>query len=447
MVYKSFKIAFTFRVVILFIFLVGLAFGVNTTNPYLIILFCIASCITAYSLFKFTTKRFKEIDDFFEAVKYRDFSRWYSEKHGSGDIVRLHHGFNEVNKTIKEINSEKETQYLYLQKILEIVQVGIIAFEIKTGNVLWINESLKEMLDIPSIKNISFIKSRRKDLYENLFISSQIKEQTITLDIGSEKNKILVSNSIFQVGSNTFKLVVLQNIDDTLNKNESEAWKKLLSVMTHEIMNSIAPISSLAETLKTNIQSSLQSPEIAPLNTDDLYEGIESIRKRSDGLMKFAKTYRSLNKITHLNSHLTKIETLFQNINRLMDPSLEAKGVSIHFEIESSGIALEIDSYLIEQVLINLILNAIDACINGEEPLIRVSAFQTNNGNTIIRVNDNGTGISEEIIDTIFVPFFSTKKNGSGIGLSLCKQIMLLHQGKIQAQSSLEKGTTFSLVF
>jgi len=447
MVYKSFKIAFILRITILFILLLGLAYGVTIANPYLITLCTIGSCITAYSLFKFTTKRFKEIDDFFEAVKYRDFSRWYSEKHGPDDILRLHHGFNEVNKTIKEINSEKETQYLYLQKILEIVQVGIIAFEIETGNVLWINESLKEILDIPSIKNISFIKNRRKDFYENLLVTSRPKEQTITLDIGNEKNKMLVSNSIFQVGPNTFKLVVLQNIDDTLNKNESEAWKKLLSVMTHEIMNSIAPISSLAETLKANIQSSLSAPEVAPLDTDDLYEGIESIRKRSDGLMKFAKTYRSLNKITHLNSHLTKIDTLFQNINRLMAPSLKVKGVSIYFEIEPLDLALEMDSYLIEQVLINLILNAVDACINEQEPLIRVSAFQTLNGNIIIKVNDNGNGIPEEIIDTIFVPFFSTKKNGSGIGLSLCKQIMLLHQGKIQAQSTFDKGTTFSLVF
>src|SRR5690606_23473925 len=346
MIYKSFKIALIFRIVILFILLVGLAYGVNIANPYLIIVFTIASCIASYSLFKFTTKRFKEIDDFFEAVKYRDFSRWYSEKHGPDDILRLHHGFNEVNKTIKEINSEKETQYLYLQKILEIVQVGIIAFEIETGNVLWINESLKEILDIPSIKNISFIKNRRKDFYENLLVTSRPKEQTITLDIGNEKNKMLVSNSIFQVGPNTFKLVVLQNIDDTLNKNESEAWKKLLSVMTHEIMNSIAPISSLAETLKTNIQKSLNSPELNPLNTDDLHEGIESIRQRSDGLMKFAKTYRSLNKITHLNAHLTKIDALFQNINRLMAPSLEAKDVSIQFEIEPLDLALEIDSYL-----------------------------------------------------------------------------------------------------
>lgn len=416
-------------------------------STYLIVIGVVLSCITSYSLIKFITKRFHALDDFFDAVKYRDFSRWYSENNGPDDMRRLHQGINEVNRTVKDINSEKETQYLYLQKILEIVQVGIIAFEIETGKVLWLNESLKEMLDIPSIKNISFIKSRRKDLYDNLFIASQIKEQTITLKVRNQKNKMLVSSSIFQVTPNTFRLVVLQNIDDTLNKNESEAWKKLLSVMTHEIMNSIAPISSLAETLKDNIQSSLGFPELEPLNTEDLYEGIESIRKRSDGLMKFAKTYRSLNKITELNSNLTKVETVFQNLNRLMSPSLEAKGVSIEFEIEPMDLSLKMDSYLIEQVLINLIINAVDACINVSKPIVKIYAIQTLNCNTIIKVKDNGNGIPEEIVDTIFVPFFSTKKNGSGIGLSLCKQIMLLHKGKIQVQSTLETSSTFSLVF
>ncbi|WP_335965105.1 MULTISPECIES: sensor histidine kinase [Galbibacter] len=424
-----------------------LAYSVTILNGYIIIVAATGSFMAAYSLYKFTVKRFVEIDDFFEAVRYRDFSRWYSEKHGSKDMQRLHRGFNEVNRTIKDINSQKETQYLYLQKILEVVQVGIIAYDIKTGGVLWINESLKRMLDIPSIKNISFIESRKQDLYERLFVVNHANSASVTLEIGNEKSKMLVSNAIFEVASNTFKLVVLQNIDDTLNKNESEAWKKLLSVMTHEIMNSIAPISSLAETLKGSIQESMEAPELYPLITEDLYEGIESIKKRSDGLMKFAKTYRSLNKITQLNPHLTKVEELFHSINRLMLPSLEAKGVLIAFEIHPLELELEIDAYLIEQVLINLILNAVDACVKTATPTIKVLANQSVNGNTIIRVTDNGRGIPEEIMDTVFVPFYSTKKNGSGIGLSLCKQIMLLHRGKVQIQSVVGRGTTISLVF
>ncbi len=413
----------------------------------MIVLAVVASLTTALNLYKFIMKRFIEIDDFFEAVKYRDFSRWYPEEHGSKDIQRLHKGFNEVNRTIREVNSEKEAQYLYLQKILEVVQVGIIAYNLKTGYILWINESIKDMLNIPSIKNISFIQSRNKEIYNELFIRNHSSSTSISLEIKNEKSKVLVSHSIFEVESNTFKLVVLQNIDAPLNQNESEAWKKLLSVMTHEIMNSIAPISSLAETLKENIRESMKRPVIQPLITEDLYEGIESIKKRSDGLMKFARTYRSLNKITHLNLHRIKVDELFHSIDSLMSPSLEAKGVLIDFEIDPSDLEIEIDSYLIEQVLINLILNSVDACKKIEGPTIKILANKSLNGNTIIKVTDNGSGIPEEIMDTIFVPFFSTKKNGSGIGLSLCKQIMLLHQGKIQFQSIEGQGTTISLVF
>lgn len=447
MVYRNYKIAFAARIVILFIFLAILAYAISVVNAYLIVASLIISLLLAYNLYRFIIKRFIAIDDFFEAVKYRDFSRWYSEEHGTADIRKLHTGFNEVNRTIKEINTEKETQYLYLQKILEVVQVGIIAYNIKTGNILWMNDSLKKTLNIPSIKNISFIESRKKELFNSLFVENHAKEESITINIENEKNKMLVSSSIFNVNSDSFKLVVLQNIEDTLNKNESEAWKKLLSVMTHEIMNSIAPITSLAETLKGNIQKNMEKPKQSPLVTEDLYEGIESIQKRSEGLMKFAKTYRSLNKITQLNLHQIKANELFQNINRLMHPSLQAKEVLMEYKIEPPELEIEIDAYLIEQVLINLILNAVDACTHVKDPKIKVAAFQHLNGSTVIKVSDNGKGIPEEIIDNVFVPFFSTKKSGSGIGLSLCKQIMLLHKGKIHIQSKEGKGTIISLVF
>ncbi|MCX2681736.1 HAMP domain-containing sensor histidine kinase [Galbibacter sp. EGI 63066] len=447
MIYRKYKIAFALRIVILFIFLVLLTYAITIPNTYAIVGALLLSIISAYQLYRFTIKRFIEIDDFFEAVKYRDFSRWYSEKHGSKDIQKLHVGFNEVNRTIKEINTEKETQYLYLQKILEVVQVGIIAYNTKTGKILWMNESLKESLNIPSIKNISFIQSRKKELFNVLFKTNHAKEESITIDIENEKNKMLVSSSIFNIDADSYKLVVLQNIEDTLNKNESEAWKKLLSVMTHEIMNSIAPITSLAETLKGNIQETIDNPKQSLMVTEDLYEGIESIQKRSEGLMKFAKTYRSLNKITQLNLQQIKAHELFQNINRLMHPSIQAKGVLMEYTIEPQELELEIDSYLIEQVLINLILNAVDACENISDSKIEVFAFQQVNGSTIIKVSDNGKGIPEEIIDNVFVPFFSTKKSGSGIGLSLCKQIMLLHKGKIQIQSKEGRGTIISLAF
>ncbi len=387
------------------------------------------------------------MDDFFESVKYRDFSRWFSEKHGSQDIRQLHKGFNLVHKTIKSINNERQAQFVYLQKILEMVDVGIVAYNVETGEVLWTNDSFLKILDFPSFKNVGFVEQRQPLIYKELFETYHPNTASTTLKTKQESLKVLISDTVFEVDEESFKLVVVQNIDDTLNQNESEAWKKLLSVMTHEIMNSIAPISSLAETLQSHIKNVQESPNDTFLELDDLYSGISSIQKRSEGLMKFAKTYRSLNKVTSV--HRTKITAaaLFQNIENLMRPTIAEKNIKLNFGYEKETLELEIDTYLIEQVLINLLLNALDATSETNTPEISVFAKMNLKGNVQVTITDNGKGIPEEVLDSIFIPFFTTKATGSGIGLSLCKQIMMLHQGKISVKSEINTGTEFSLIF
>lgn len=392
-------------------------------------------------------RRFAEMDDFFESIKYRDFSRWFTVKSGRHDIRKLHEGFNNVNKTIIAINTEKEAQHLYLQKILELVGTGIVAYNTETGKILWINDAFKKTLDLPSLKNISFVKKRKPELYRTIFKTDHINGKTIGLIIAKAKTRVLIANSVFKIKEDNFNLIVLQNIDDPLNRSESEAWKKLLSVMTHEIMNSIAPISSLAETLRSHVQLHIADPEIHPLRVTDLDTGIESIKKRSEGLLKFAKTYRSLNKITKLNLSQILIRELFESIKILMAPSLKIKNIELIFKKEHHDLRIEIDTHLIEQVLINLILNAVHACQDQKQPRIILSIQKSLEGNSVLSVSDNGTGIPAAFIDDIFVPFFSTKKSGSGIGLSLSKQIMLLHNGKIEVHSTEGKGTEISLVF
>lgn len=447
MTYKKYSLSLLLRLVILTGSLTAVAFGISLHQMALIIVGAILAIVIFYNLYKFITRRFVAMDDFFESVKYNDFSRRFVSKGAPEDLSRLHEGFNLINDKIREINSNKEAQYLYLQKILEMVDVGIISYNQKTGDVLWANEAIKKTLSIPSFKNIKFLKSRKPELFETIFEMSHLTGSSISIKVNGEKLKVLVSETVFYENEHSFKIILLQNIDETLNQNESEAWKKLLSVMTHEIMNSIAPISSLADTLQYQVTENLKNAEENTLDISDLNEAIGSIKKRSEGLMKFAKTYRSLNKVTHINRNNVFVEDLFASIERLMRPSLASKNIDLYFELSNLQLQVKIDSYLIEQVLINLIVNARDALQNIENPEIYVTAKATTDGYTVIKVIDNGNGIPQEIQETIFVPFFTTKKNGSGIGLSLCKQIMMLHKGKIQIHSEENKGTAISLLF
>lgn len=361
MTYKSYFLSLTLRVISLLIALTILAAGLALINTYAVIGGSLLSLIAIYNLYRFVIKRFAEMDDFFESVKYRDFSRWFVENKGPQDVRELHKGFNLVNKTIKAIDSERQAQFVYLQKILEMVNIGIIAYNVESGDVLWTNDSLLKTLDFPSFKNISFVEKRKPKIYDELFETYHSNTASVTLEMRHETLKVLISDTVFEMEEHSFKLIVLQNIEETLNRNESEAWKKLLSVMTHEIMNSIAPITSLAETLQTDIRKSMENPATEKLELEDMNAGLSSIKKRSEGLMKFAKTYRSLNKVTHVNKTTVKAADLFESISELMKPSLEQKKVDLVFDLKDSNLSLEIDSYLIEQVLINLILNALDA--------------------------------------------------------------------------------------
>ncbi|WP_299890973.1 HAMP domain-containing sensor histidine kinase [uncultured Lacinutrix sp.] len=445
--YNGYFLRLSIRIVLIVLSILALIYAIYIEKPLYIALLVILLLYISYNCYGFIKRRFTVMDDFFEAVKYRDFSRWFPEDRGPKDIRKLYAGFNEVNRTIKDINTKNEAQYVYLQKILEMVDIGIIAYNIETGAVLWSNDSFRETLDFPSFKNVRFVEKRKPELYDVIFDSFHREPDSISIAVQNEKIKVLISDTVFHVDDDAFKLIVLQNIDNTLNKNESEAWKKLLSVMTHEIMNSIAPISSLADTLQTHLQLALDKPKAHNIDLEDLNAGVKTIKNRSEGLLKFAKTYRSLSKITHLNLEKKRIADLFDSIKLLMKPSISAKNIVIDFNIKTPKLELDIDSHLIEQVLINLILNAVDACKGNLDAEIKVIAEQTPNRNIIIKVYDNGSGIPPEIMENIFVPFFTSKATGSGIGLSLCKQIMLLHKGKIIVNSKEGEGTVFSLVF
>jgi len=445
--YKNYILRLFLRIILLVSLILTIAYTIYKDHTVYAILIGLGLFYLIANTYAFVKRRFVAMDDFFEAVKYRDFSRWFPEDRGPKDIRFLYTGFNEINRTIKEINSKNRAQYVYLQKILEMVDIGIIAYNIETGDVLWANDSFGDILDMPSFKNIRFVENRKPELFNTVFETHHREPNSISIALQNESLKILISDTVFQVEQEAFKLIVIQDIDSTLNKNESESWKKLLSVMTHEIMNSIAPISSLADTLQSNLQLAIEEPEEASLELEDLNSGIKTIKNRSDGLLKFAKTYRSLSKVTNLKLQRVKIEDLFTNIQLLMEPSIKAKNIDIEFKISGPKLVLDIDTHLIEQVLINIILNAVDACKRKENPKIKIDASQNTNRDIVIKIYDNGSGIPKDILENIFVPFFTSKTTGSGIGLSLCKQIMLLHKGKIVVKSIEGEGSVFSLMF
>ncbi len=445
---RRLEIRIFLRVALLFVVLLATAYAIVKREYYYLIILVPVIIFLFINLVRSQIKVQGEIGRFVEAVKYRDFSRHFDLKRSPVELSQLRGGFNQLNTAIRDISRDKETSYQYLQKILEMVDTGILSYDTESGDVFWMNDSLKKMLHLPYLKSIKSLKQRDETLYDEIWQLKPAQEKIITIDINNLASKILLSATAFQTGEKKFKLIAFQNINEALDETESKAWKKLLSVMTHEIMNSVAPISSLADTLKKRLEGKSAASENKESVMADLATGIETIRKRSEGLLKFAEIYRSLNKIKEPVLKKVLIRDLFEHLYQLMAPTLENKHIKMDIVLKDPGITVEADPNLIEQVLINLIINARDALRDvATDPQIILSAVANEAGKVEIKVSDNGCGITDEVLENIFVPFFSTKKSGSGIGLSLSKEIMKLHGGFINVYSVVGRGTAITLHF
>ena len=410
------------------------------------LLFAIVTIVLFFHTVDFILKIFKDVDDFVEAVRYRDFSRKYPENKRWKN--RFYHGFNTITDTFLALSREKETQQHYLKKMLEVVNTGILSYDVETMETLWMNDSFKTMFNVPYIKNIRWLENRNKNLYNELIEIPLGSSRLVTINSSNRSIKTLTNASTFQTGGKTYKLIAFHNISATLEEVEAGAWKGLLDVMTHEIMNSIAPVSSLADTMKKRIESLREKigNDIHP-DFDDIELAMETIHRRSEGLLKFADTYRNLSKTIVPETHPVNLYELLCAIYQLMNPSLQQKGILLEIKTDRPDVVEKIDRNLTEQVLINFITNAMYAVKNKPEAHIILFSGITMEGESYLTVADNGCGILPENRDKIFIPFFSTKKSGSGIGLSLSREIVKLHKGRIQIQSQVGEGSAFTVLF
>jgi len=447
MIFNRYEWRLVLRVIIMFITLTATSL-LMVEQLFLFLVITVPLVVyEVIDLIRFQKKAQDEVSQFVESIHYRDFSRHFDVRKAPNELKPLRKGFNEINTTFKLISRERETQYHYLQKILELVDTGILSYEQDNGETGWINEAFKKLIGVPYLKTIHSLEKREEVLYQEIIKLKPGDAKIITMTRNQQLIKILVTASVMRSEDKIYKLVAFQNVSEALDETESKAWQKLLNVMTHEIMNSVAPISSLADTLKNR----LKSPEIAnsPVSSqlEDLELGIDTIKRRSEGLLKFTESYRNLNKITKLDLTKILVRNLFETLNSLMRPTLDKKHIELEIILRDPTLAIEADLNLLEQVMINLMVNAVEAVKERENPRLTLSAEILPNNKTLVKVSDNGLGMPPELLDKIFIPFFSTRKSGSGIGLSLCKQIMLLHKGNIQVQSTSGMGSSFILQF
>ncbi len=445
-----YEISLTIRVVLLLANITAAAFCIVSNRYTLLVFVGLIIVFQILNFIQFINKTNTELSQFIEAVQYRDFSLQFTEKNAPVSVRQLRRAFNQINTTFKQLSSEREEQYQYLQKILELVDTGILSYD-QEGNVGWINEAFKRMMNVPYLRNISSLEKRDISVYQAIKSLENGNSQLVKIN----HKQVLLAKTTFLNENTETNLIAFQNVNEAIEDTEAQAYQKLLRVMTHEIMNSVAPIASLAETMETTLRGRKEIRETGgkdledkyQINFDDISLGISTIRKRSENLLKFADTYRQLAKVSMTSFSKFYIRDLFEGVEILLENQIEQKNIEFDVIIKDFELMIEGDMVLIEQVLINLIINAIDAVQRQLNPKIILSVTQNPQQQVIIEVRDNGVGMSDELMDKIFVPFFTSKPNGSGIGLSLSKQIMALHKGTITVNSVEKQGTAFRLRF
>lgn len=449
--FKNFRIHVVIRVLLLISSAFLFAYLLKYTEYFIsaiILGFIIVYQVYALVSYAETTNR--KLTSFLQSIKHADFSSSFTE-HGLGkSFDELNNAFNEVIQEFRKYRSEREEHLNYLFTVIQHVSIGIIAFK-EEGIIDQYNQAVIKLFKIKQIKHLNDLKSVKSDLPEQLLNMKAGDKILVKLFIDDEILQIAVNATQFRMRGQEFTLISLQNIHNELEEKEIESWQKLIRVLTHEIMNSITPISSLAGTVKDILmqeatEGGVRLKELDEDDVESVNNALNTIARRSQGLLNFVEVYRNLTRIPKPNFRYFKVSDLFENAKLLMRPHTEKLSIECHCIVQPEDIMITADPDLIDQVIINLLLNAVDAVKDSENPKIVLMATVVN-GRIKIEVKDNGTGIKPDIMDKIFMPFFTSKSHGSGIGLSLSRQIMHLHKGAISVKSKPDEGTIFTLTF
>jgi len=445
--FRNFRLIVVIRVVLISLTLFLLFYlGLQTSFYASAAVLALVLIAQIYSLIKYVERTNNDLVRFLSSIRYADFTQSFSARGRGRSFGELSAAISEVMNDFRRVRAEKEEQFQYLQTVVQHIGVGLVVFR-QDGEVELVNTAAKRLLNVNHLTNIKELSAVSPALVDTLFAIKPGEKTLFTLEHRSETTQLAIHATSFRLRERYTTLVSLQNIRSELEEKEMEAWQKLIRVLTHEIMNSITPISSLASTADDLLKPDEGGPTMSSEALTDVRGAIQTIKKRSQGLLHFVDAYRNLTRVPRPKFKICRISDLFAQAEKLVKTHTSGSVVQFRSSVDPESLELTADPELIEQVLINLLLNALHAVHDQPNGEIRMEASLDDRGRVIVEVIDNGPGISEEAREKIFVPFFTTKQEGSGIGLSLSKEIMRLHKGSIQFQSDPGKRTVFRLTF
>lgn len=451
MIYKNYYINIVIRIVLiallsLFMAWSFLADGLTLTLIVTFVLFL----LVVYGLISYQNRANINMALFFDAVKNEDSTLVYSENTGSASFNSLNNSLNLLNKKLQEARIEIAVQEQYYKAIVESAATAIMVYD-PLGGVQLSNSSMNNLLGLEALHNTNQIERicpKLKNLIEEIKDS---ESRTLNANINNNSHYLYISSSKMSLRAKSVKLIAIQDISYELDKQEIDSWQKLIRILNHEIMNSVAPITSLSATLSGFFKKGNKAVTSSELNSKtitDTIKGLSIIEEHGKGLISFVKSYRSLTKLPRPEPNDIMVSEIFDKVSILSSALVESykektgKNIDISYQVNPQKLSFFVDRELISRVVLNLVKNAIEAFEGMDHAVIFLEAGKNKAGRVWIRIIDNGPGISDDVIENICVPFFTTKEGGSGIGLSLAKQIINMHKGTLNVFSNHGEGTT-----
>lgn len=450
MAFKSFSAQTALRLGLLFGTMLALALTiVNQMALALILIVTGLAVFQAFSLNRYVNRTNKELTNFLGGLRFGDFLQTFSIGHLGETFKDLEQVLTLTVDKVKKVRLEKEQQAMYFQALVEHIPLPLFVLH-SDGRVEILNNSVRRTFNVADITNTDeladFGHSFHRDVLQ-ITPGEQILT-TISLD-GSEQQFILSATQITLQGD-IQKLISLQNIQTQLDARELATWQNLLRVTSHEILNSLAPVSSLARTAKSLADDFGQSHKLTKpeqIDMGDIRDALETLVRRSEGLTGFVQSYRQLTRMPPPKMVQVKLSNYLKRLEALFKPEWARKKIKLTIQQDPVNIILLADEGMLDQAMINLLRNAADALEGVKKAEVWINAFYDNQQRVVLEVCDNGPGIEKDMKDKIFVPFFTTKKQGSGVGLTLVRYIILSHGASISFAPRKGGGSVFRIVF
>jgi nitrogen fixation/metabolism regulation signal transduction histidine kinase len=448
--FKMFSVALVIRLIALELLMLAVAWLAVSRDYYAALVIAISVlCIASFELWRFIRKTNEEVSRFLDAARYADFSQRFSFAGTDAGFALLGETFTDILENLRQLRSEQETDLRRLKALVEHVPVPLLSVYTNDSITLQ-NNAARRLFGAEAVSNVRDLLQFGSGFFEAVVNATPGRQELVMfIHDGMEQRMALAATEVI-VGNTQETLISLQNIQSELDSTQAEAWQDLVRVLTHEIMNSITPVSSLARTaadLTDDLIKKLEDNSPALEDLADIQGAVSTVARRSDSLMQFVHSYRQLTRLAPPEKKRVAISDLFNNVATLAAAEWSEDKVTLQISVVPERLEVFADCDLLEPVLLNLLRNAWQASAGTTRPFIRLLAHMNRRGHVVIEVSDNGPGVPKELERKIFVPFFTTKEDGSGVGLALTRQVMISHHGFVTLGESEEGGARFSLIF